>query len=189
MSPVQMKGQALRQYLSVIEHFYGAAMLERIIARTDVPEFRALWEKKALLPSSWYPITWSGALLHAALKELPQETDLPERVGAESARRNMQGIYAFLTRLVSPEFCIRQAPRVWGTYNRGTTLHSEILGPELARIRFSNGRGIDRVLWRAMLSGASQIFARAGAKQVQTSILAGGREADEETLVEVRWKS
>lgn len=186
---IEMKGQAVRQYVSVFEDSKGSEALASVISKISVDEFRELLQERQILASRWYPIAWMNEFMSLAAAEFSDEPDLPERIGYASADRNIRGIYRFLTRFLSPELCIRQVPRMWKVYTNGIKVRTEISAPQRATLRFY-GAGPSRLVWRAMLGGgARRIFESSGARDIEVSITGGGIERSEETSVEVRWRA
>lgn len=188
MSHVFVKGQALRQDWEVVTHLYGEQVRANILERLLLREFRELSETGKILPSGWYPVAWANEFLRAAQAELPQVMDLPERLARATVERDMQGMYGFLTRFLSPEFCVRQAPRVLGTYHKGLHVDAKMAGPHLAELTFTECQGVSRALWRSMSSGAGRIVEQAGGRDVKFRILQGGYERDERTVIEFSWE-
>lgn len=185
---IEMKGQALRQYISVFEDRLGEAALSALIERIHDEEFRRLLADRQLLSSAWYPIEWVNEFLANATAAHPELPDLPEHIGYISADRNLRGIYRFFTQFLTPEICLTQVPRMWKVYTRGIKVQAEITGKERATLRFI-GAGPSRLTWRAMLGGgARRIFETSGAKEIGVIITRGGIERSAETSVNVSWR-
>lgn len=186
MPEVFVKGQSLRQTLEVLREIFGEEATTRVVAR--LPEdFRRACQASGVLTSGWYPISWAVEIYRATAVVLPEVNDLPERVARRGVEHDMKGIYGFLARFVSPEFCIRQAPRILGTYFKGPTIGTEILGRGHAELYFARCDGFSRALWRDVLAGAARIFEQAGAKNVNIRFADGGRDGDTQARVVVRW--
>jgi hypothetical protein len=184
---VAIKGQSLRQNFEVLHELFGAEVTSRITASLE-PEFRRLAESGGLLPSGWYPVSWANELYRVAMQMLPSVLDLPERVARRGVERDMNGIYGFFARLLSPEFCIRQAPRIFGTYYRGAKLSAQVTAPGHAELHFVDCIGFSRSLWRDAVAASSRVFEESGARRVQTRFLEGGGEGDSTARVTVRWE-
>lgn len=184
---IEMKGQAVRQYISVFEDLKGEAALNALIESVENEEFRELLADRQILASGWYPVAWMNEFLEKALEAHPDTPDLPERIGYASADRNIRGIYRFLAQFLSPEMCIKQVPRMWKVYMRGIKVEAEVNAPRQATLRF-HGIGPSRLTWRAMLDGgARRIFESSGAKNIKVNITSGGIERSSLTTVDVRW--
>lgn len=187
MGEVAVKGHSLRQNVDLLAEILGAEGLERVVKRLNV-DFRTALETGTLTRAGWYPVGWANEIHEVALREFPNYPDIPERIARLGVERDMSGIYGFLTRLVSPEFCIKQAPRILGTYFRGMEIESTVFGKGHAELRFTGTAGIGRLLWRDILAGTTRIFEEAGAREVLLRTRKGGREGDEEHVVELRWE-
>lgn len=181
-----MKGHALRQNVDLLEELFGAERALGIVARLN-PEFRAALESGSLTRAGWYPAAWANELHEASVREITGVSDIPERVARRGVERDMAGIYGFLARMVTPEFCIKQSPRILSTYFRGMTIETSEVTSGTAILTFRGCSGIGRLLWRDILAGSGRIFEAAGAKNVVLRSKEGGRESDSEHVVEVRW--
>lgn len=186
MGEVFIKGHALREHVLILRELYGDAATERVIGGLS-PELGRLVKSGGLLTSGWYPVAWSGEIYRVAMQLIPGAAELPEQVAHRSVERDMKGIYGFLARLVSPEFCIRQAPRILGTYFKGPSISVEVIEPGHAEMSFADCHGFTRAVWRDIVAGAEYIFRHAGAKDVKMRFTSGGRDSDARARVDVRW--
>lgn len=185
MADSQVKGTSLRGNLEAAQQLYGTVVVERAIERLSTEHKQAV--RTGLLVSGWYPIAWMDEFYRVLMQELPQAQNAPEVVSRRAVEIDMKGIYGFLTRFLSPEFCIRQAPRVLGTYYKGPRIEAKVLSHGHAELHFAECHGFGRFAWRDIVAGAQRIFEEAGARNPRLTFVSGGRDGDARALVDVRW--
>lgn len=186
MSGTLVKGQSLRQNFEVTAELFGSEVLTRVLGRLSEP-FRRAYDEQSLLVSGWYPVAWAAEFHRALMLSLPEVSDLPERIARRGVELDMKGIYGFLARLMTPEFCIKQAPRALTTYYKGPELTSKLIDSGCAQLYFKKCDGFTRSLWRELAAGSCLLMESAGASAVRAVYLEGGRDGDSEATLEVRW--
>lgn len=184
---ISIKGQAVRQYLDTLRSIYGEEDYIRIMNKIERDEFREFILSETILASAWYPIELPNQMIAAAVATLPEVASLPEKLGKEAMARDLRGIYGYVASILSPDLCVRYTPRLIQTFNRGIRLEAERIGPGHARLHFLNTAEINEYLFRTMVGGTAAIFERVGARDLEVSIIEGGKLGDPATTFELRW--
>jgi uncharacterized protein (TIGR02265 family) len=105
----------------------GAGAEQRVLAELGPDELRAYESATA---SGWVPIELAARLFELAAPILYPGKVLPLRLlGRDLARHNLGTVYRALLRVLSVEFVLGQAARLWSTYHRHGSSEVIRLGP------------------------------------------------------------
>jgi hypothetical protein len=158
----QVKGTAVIASLRFVREQFGEEGLERVLAALP-DEDRSAFDAN-LLASSWYPMP---ALLHfmeETQKQFEaQEPEVLRKMGRRSADYGLTTVYKIFFKVGSPEFIVRKASRVFGSYyDTG----------EMVQVENAPGRAVVELKGFA---GAPQYCARIFGWMERTMVLAGAR--------------
>jgi len=181
---VEIKGHHLRATQSLIGELWGAEVAESL-ATLYTERFRRSLQSGALVSSGWYPISWLSEIYEGLAQLLPNEPDVPERIGRASAENDLTGIYRFILKLTSPELIARHFDKLVAAYLRGGTVESMVEGCTMhAELR--GWSGVTMPIWRACLSGFEVVLNTTGIHGLVSQI----REAGPGCLIgDFRWEN
>src|SRR5262245_4818532 len=116
----KIKGVALRNFSDVIADICEPDVAQRIVSSYP-PDIRAAFERGRIVATGWYDLAWYRAM-HATARAITRAgPSLPRRIGRESTRRDLTGIYRVFLQMVSPQLMVSISSRIWGLYyNVGT---------------------------------------------------------------------
>lgn len=113
MADYEVKGPTITSVRDWIDESLGAGSFHRLATELDAdyPE--------RILPGDWYPVRpMVRALEQAAERQGEDFEALCERLSAETAIRDLNGIYRAFLWAASPRMFLRMVPRIWAGYAR-----------------------------------------------------------------------
>jgi hypothetical protein len=183
-SEQSVKAIALRRLLENAEREFGRSAVERIVERLP-SELRNQVRYGAVLGAGWIPIKWVR-LMHKAIRdETNAGPDLPRRFGRSAAKANFTTVHRAFLRVLSPEFVLGRASRIFATYVQKGEMRIIESRPGMVRATFSCCAGYDQNIWEATLGHCEGVLELCGATNIRVHIHAGGRDADEHLDVSV----
>jgi hypothetical protein len=151
-----------------------------------VGEGAAAMRYSGIVSSGWYPVEWFCELLRAADEAVPSENHLARRLGEESTRRDLGGVYASLMRLLGPQHAFRHAERVLNAYMRGARLLTEQHSRSRVMLRVQVP-GLDQRAWQYVLGSMSVVAWSAVGPSAVLRIVDGGLNHMDAMAVDVKW--
>lgn len=181
----RVRGNILLGFGTATQRLFGAEAWRGVLARLDPSVSRSL-KGGEVVTSGWYPMAWFVAL-HGALREQCGPGSAA-RLGRETSVQDVNMLFRFILRLLSPEAVIHQAPRIWGTMYQGIALveESRAKGRITARIgSLANGNA---QVWEDWSESLATFLELAGARNVKKAVLSGGGDRDQELRLELTWE-
>lgn len=140
-----------------------------------------------LLASGWYPYSWYRELLDATRRVTGEGDAITTAVSREGVRRDVNGVYRVVFRLLSPATLLSQGGKaIRMYYDRGELRFLESR-PGYVRARYDGFTGFDRVAWLDVRAGSEQLLEMSGARQTQVKPLTGGGDGDDHMEMEATW--
>jgi hypothetical protein len=164
MKEIEIKGHAFRTYLEVVGDIWGVTAKKQLLLGL-ASDFRETLQRGLLLSSGWYPVAWYRQLYDVLLSQLPNEKDLPSRIGEATVRKDIAGMYSFILKLTSPTLIARHLDRIIGSYVRGGEA-SMVVTDNIAVGELSGWHGMNHPLWEEFCSGGKLVLETSGAKRV-----------------------
>jgi hypothetical protein len=180
-----IKGVSFRAFLRFLEEREPASV-PATLARLE-PELAGALRQGLVFTGNWYPLRWYRALHAAAQGATGCGLELAHDKGFAGVTADLSGIYRMFLAVVSPEFVIRRAAKLFSTYydtGAMTVLASE---RGRARARWSECAGFDRNIWTDVFGGCEAALTAAGGRQVRVRVVSGGGDADETAEVQATW--
>jgi hypothetical protein len=174
----RVKGLAIRRALEHLERLNGPDQLER--AHRDFPDELATSARYGRIAvSSWYPLEWLRTV-HAALRRMGNAgPELPRSLGRRSAYLNFKSVHRAFIAVLSPEFLIARAPRVFASYYDTGSMTIVESRSGMTHAIWSGCAGFDRNLWEGTLGHCEGALDLAGAGNIRMKIENGGNETDD----------
>lgn len=182
----EVKGINFRGMLDAVEGLYGAQAQREAIAACST-ELSHQIRHGGITPAGWYPIASYREMLHAIVRVLPGESQVPHQCARWAIQRDLSGIYRVLLFLLTPESIINKAPRVVRQYWRGGKMEVFEARPGMGWARFDGWLGFDQNVWEDVLGGVEGALEAAGARNVRFQVLAGGGDGDDVCEFAARW--
>lgn len=182
---VFIKGQTFKGYLRAFEELYGAPRAAALTNSLE-GEFGDAIHFGALVSGGWYPAAWLRDLHHQGTK-VAGDYDACVKVVRRSTEHDLEGIYSFVARFVTPQFAFRQAARIMNVYVRGPQVHTEVSKGE-GTVTVEHAHGFDARLWRGLIAGSEVVLERSGAHDVLCRTLAGGGNGDDHLTFRASWR-
>jgi hypothetical protein len=184
----KVKGVAFRTIDLCFERLRGVEARDR--AREAMPrELADAFRYYTLLAASWYPISWYRETFRAFRASSNDGPDLPREIGRLAARHDMSGVHKqILARIISPQALLSISQRVFSTYYNTGRL--EIVNSErgYVQVRCGNCVGWDHNMWMELIGSCESLLEIAGARRVETRILAGALDGYAHASLEARWE-
>jgi hypothetical protein len=177
-SEQSVKAIALRRLLENAERELGESAVERIIERLP-EELREKVRYGAVLGGGWIPIAWLRLMHKAVREEANAGPELPRRFGRSAAKANFTTVHRAFLRVLSPEFVLSRASRIFGQYVQKGEMRIVESRPGMARAVFSGCAGYDHNIWEATIGQCEGVLELCGAKNIRMRIHSGGRDGDD----------
>ena len=182
----KIKGVALRNFRDVLVKVCEAQVIERIEAAYP-PDVRDAFDHGRVVASGWYLLEWYKAM-HAAAREVTHAgPSLARKIGRESTKRDLTGIYRIFLQMVSPQLMISISTRVFGLYYTLGAMKVIEKRDGFARVSVVDCEGFDENIWQDVLGGSELGLELAGAKNVRMRIESGGQTGDTSTVLVAHW--
>lgn len=182
---VSIKGQSFKGYFRAFGELYGEDKAAELRDAVD-EEFRNALHFGALVSGGWYPAAWLRNLHHHGTK-ISGDYDACVKVVRRSTENDLDGIYSFVARFVTPEFAFRQATRVLNVYVRGPDVRTEARKGE-GTVTVQHAPGFDARMWRAMIAGSQVVLEHSGACEVVCRTVSGGGNDDDHLTFRANWR-
>jgi hypothetical protein len=186
MSEPRTKGVGFRNHVVHLGRLRGEAVVERTLGLFDAPLAQQLRER-LFFSDEWYPLAWLAQLHAAARAATGEGTELARRLGYESVRGDLRGLYSVFLLVVSPTFVIGKSAKLFSTYYDTGTMSVEPVDRTCVKARWVGCAGFDENLWTDVLGGCEAAMDAAGAKGLKLTILDGGGRSDG-LRIEARWR-
>jgi hypothetical protein len=186
VEPPKIKGVALRNFRAVLADVCEPQDVERVDAK--VPrEVREALDRGRIVSGGWYLLDWYKAMHSAAREVLHAGPSLPRKIGRESTRRDLTGIYRIFLQMVSPQLMVSLSSRIFGLYYSEGSMRVAEKRDGYARVDLVDCLGFDENIWQDVLGASELALELAGAKNVRMRIDAGGRNGDTSTTLVAHW--
>lgn len=181
-----MKGQAFKGFMGAVEQLFTAEAARRVVEALP-HEARNSWQYGGLVAGGWYPVAWYRGFQAAAHAVLAKEPRLSQRISYEATRADLQGVYRFVLKFVSPRVLIGQVDRIMSMYVRGGRSIVRDSDDSAVTLHFDEFFGYDSNIWQDTIGGIEATLETTGVKVVSTTVVEGG--GDEPRMVcRVRWE-
>ncbi len=151
---VRIKGQGFIGFLATLRRVHGDGAHARVLAGLR-PELVAALRNGEIVPMGWYPIDWYASLHESARAVCGAQVS--RDVGREAARSDLNTIYRFILKLLSPEALLKQSGKVFGLFCDGGKCTVELARKGSARIVYSDCAGAPRGMWDLLL-GSTELM-------------------------------
>ncbi len=176
----RVRGQTFRTLLAAVGSL--GVSVERVVE--ELPADLARLLRQDLLTAAWYPLTSFVALHEAVQRVAGPSPQLARELGRVAARLDARGAFQFVLRFTSPELLVRHSGRVLGLYIEGTELSIKMMGPGLARFRFTRAHGYTEWVWQGHYGTMEELVLLAGGEGPRVVELDRG---DDFALGELSW--
>ena len=172
------KGIALRRALEHLQELHGPTAIAR--ATADFPEELATAVSYgSISASSWYPIDWLSAI-HKALCRLSNAgPELSRTIGRRSAERNFTTVHRAFISVLSPEFIIARATRVFSSYYDTGQMRIVESRPGMSHAMWTGCKGFDRNLWEGTIGHCEGAMMLTGVENIRMRVDRGGSDNDD----------
>jgi hypothetical protein len=186
-APPKVKGISFLGVLGSIHRTLGTAVLDETL-KVLPHEIAKLARANGYYVNLWYPLA-DFRELHAAVQRVTgRGPELARELGYDASLSNFRGVYRVLLGVLSADFLINRSPGIFRRfYDTGTV---EIVHPGRHQVeaRFSGCTGFDRNIWEALSGGCIALLEACGAKDVQLTSAAGGRDRDDHLTARASWR-
>jgi hypothetical protein len=182
----QIKGLALRNFVPVVESLLGDAAAKAVLAELPAP-LRTAIETNEWIASAWYPLAWYREMHHVAQRATKSGPSLARRIGHESTRRDLTGVYRIFLSILQPQTLLNASSRVFGRYYAKGKMTVPEHRQGFARVRLDGCEGFDRNVFEDVIGGSMAGLEIAGAKNLRVHVVSGGTEGYTNLEVEARW--
>ena len=182
----KIKGVALRNFRDVLAQVCEPQVVERVEAAFPT-EVRDAFDHGRVVASGWYLLDWYKAM-HAAARDVTRAgPSFARKIGRESTKRDLTGIYRVFLQMISPQAMVSLSARVFGLYYTVGTMRVLEKREGFARVGVLDCDGFDENIWQDVLGGSELGLELAGAKNVRMRIESGGHTGDTSTVLVAHW--
>jgi hypothetical protein len=161
-----------------MQELHGVGAVERISADLP-PELATAVQYGSISVGSWYPLEWLCAL-HAALCKLSNAgPELSRSLGRRSAQLNFTTVHKAFISVLSPEFVIARAPRVFASYYDTGQMRIVESRPGMSRALWTGCKGFDRNLWQGTIGHCEGALMLSGVDNFRVRVDRGGNDNDD----------
>lgn len=179
----QIKGQSFNGLLVGLETLRGAdARLPLLPMLND--ELKLLIEKRAVMSSGWYPLSWYSEVTRAIAHCYVDVESL--ELGRLGMRHDVNQFARFILSLASPLMLLKLSGVLMGMYFKGAKLETFQSGPKEGSTRFSGLDGACKETWAAIGGAVAAFVEMSGGKDVRSRVTSGGGDSDTAEIV-VSW--
>lgn len=182
----QLKGQAFKGFAGAVESLFGEPGRARWTEALP-DELRATWTHGGLVTGGWYPMAWYRSFHAAAQEAFRGERELARRISHEATRRDLEGVYRFVLRFVSPHTLLGQASRIFALYNRGGRVLVRDNEAARATLEYRDCHGCDANVWEDLVGGNIAALETTRVRVTKATVLEGGGSAAFMVL-QLRWE-
>lgn len=173
--------------MTALETLRGAEALRAAIAEAKGPAGDAL-RAGSIVSSGWYPAEWYVELHAAIHRSLKVGPEFSRALSKQATKADINSVYRFVLRFISPSTLLAQMPRVWGLYVQGATIELADRRDNAVRFLMLGLHGYSRAAWEDLAGGAEAVLECAGARDVRARITSGGKDGDVNAEIEVFWQ-
>jgi hypothetical protein len=181
---VRIKGQSFIGFLATLNMIHGPEAHRQVMLRLPKELAQAL-SSGGVTAMGWYPIAWHSGL-HAAAREVCG-IGVSRQIGREAARRDLNTIYRFILRFMSPETLLAQSSKVFALFCDGGKCTVTLAKKGSARILYSDCPGASRGMWEQVIAGTEVMIEACGGRLVSSKALSGGDDGDASLLGLFTW--
>jgi hypothetical protein len=183
----QVKGNAFRTIEQCFTELYGEQAHQAALKLLPEP-LRHHFERKLLLASNWYPISWYRETFAAYRAAQHAGTDLPKEIGRRGVRRDMSSVYKQLfLKMVSPQALLGLSQRLFKNYYDTGEMRIAQSRHGYVHATWTGCEGWDENLWAELAGFCEVLLEMAGAKHVRLRVMKGGRTGDSACEMEAHW--
>jgi len=181
-----VKGIALRNFGDVLADLCEPEIARRVVEAYP-SDVRAAFDHGRVVASGWYDLAWYRAM-HAAARSVTRAgLSLPRRIGRESTRRDLTGIYRVFLQMISPQLVVSVSSRVWNVYYSQGSMKVLEKRDGFARVEVAGCDGFYENLWQDVFCASELALELAGAKSVRMRIESGGGTGDTSMTLAAHW--
>ncbi|HWA78464.1 MAG TPA: hypothetical protein VG937_39280 [Polyangiaceae bacterium] len=183
----QVKGNAFRTIEQCFTEICGDEAREAALKLLSEP-LRRNFERKLLLASNWYPISWYRDTFAAYRESQRAGVELPREIGRRGARRDMSSVYKqLLLKMVSPQALLGLSQRLFKNYFDTGLMQIQQSRDGYVHAAWTGCDGWDENLWAELAGSCEVLLEMAGAKHVRLRVIKGGRTGDNSCEMEAHW--
>ena len=187
MPEAQLKGSAYLSTFAFIETKFGAEAKERVIARLSEDD-RAMLTDGLMLPIRWYPLAPFPRLLRAMEAELGRgDLTLVTDRGVWTAIHDMKTVHKVLLKLVTPNWIIEKAMRLWPNFHTSGRWEAKRLGDNGARATLHDLGVVDEAMCATLKGWILGLLQLAGIKKANVDHTSCRARGDSHCVYEVSW--
>lgn len=182
----QVKGVAFRSIMRCLENLHGEATVGATLQKLP-PCIAEGFRYGTITATAWYPIEWYRELFRAIVAATGDSERVVRKLGRESAKFDLGGVYSVAFKLVSPQAVLELSTRLFSNYYDTGTVRIVESRPGFVLAHWSNCVGFDRNLWLEVISACEEYLELAGAKNVRCHVTTGGGSEDTHMDAQAHW--
>lgn len=182
---VMIKGQSFKSFFTAFEKLYGESKARELKQQLP-PEIGQAIANGTVLPSGWYAVAWYRAL-HTAAKVVIGDASLADKIGTETTRADLSGIYSSFAKLLSPKNLLRVLSVLFGTYTKGGSLKVQQTGERMLTLYFHYGEPIGMDMWNEIAAACRTMLVLGGEKNVASRWVSGATDLATDSNLEVTY--
>jgi hypothetical protein len=182
----RVKGVALRNFEKLLVEFFDARTAAAVIEALPNDARDAL-KRHAVVSGGWYPLDWYKAMHAAARQVTGSGPALAWRIGRESTKLDLTGVYRVFLRMLSPGFVLSASSRIFSTYYSPGKMRLVESREGAAHVAFDACEGFDANIWQDVLGGCEVALELTGANNVRVHMVRGGKDGDVSAEAVARW--
>lgn len=183
----QIKGATIRGVLGAVGRVCPPGTTEKML-RILPPGLGDAVAHDRYLVAGWYPLTHYRDIIAAAMRASGGGAEVARALSRDAMLHDLRGIYRLLTFVLSPESIMRRSPSLFGRYYDTGSLAVPVARTGYCEAQYRGCVGFDRILWESALGGASAVLEACGARGLEVTVAAGGRDGDAMMDMVARWR-
>jgi hypothetical protein len=188
IAPIPLaKGSNLQGLLYAVESKFGPNTRKDLLASLP-PDIAKPFIENGIVVSGWYPLEWYKLLHQKAQQITGKDSSLAWELAQVFVTHQLGGIYKILLKFVSPHWLFMYPSMIFSRYFSMGKLTVVEAREGFAHGVFEACKGFDRNTWNATFGGCQAALERAGAKDLQILVVAGGGDGDEHAEIKGTWK-
>lgn len=181
------KGISFLGILRAVERQRGAEVRDRIVEALPGEVGEAV-RVSEIIASGWYPIAWYAELLRAVVDVLGGGPEMVRRLSAAAVIDDFSTIFKLVRLILSPERVLQMAMKVNSRYLSGGAIDVLESKSDRFRLRATDYHGYNRLLWADFLGGAEGVLTLMKARELESTLIAGGDNGDDWAEFLFRWQ-
>ncbi len=182
---LRCKGTNLKGVSDALARLEGPSVYERMVVASP-PDLRALL-RAGVKTGAWYDVKLYREL-HAAINQVVLRPGISRALAREATRHDFRGMFRLFITVFKPETVLAHSVRLWRLYCSGGEVQARKEGPGRAVMTYTGLVGFDRHLFQDSLGGTEAVLEVAGAEQIVSEVLTGGRDGDTEMTARITWR-